>query len=289
MFSPDSFTALPEIRAIGERLFEPQWALTRHLSACCELLLVQEGSMRTVLEGRRSFVTEAGGMALLPSGTRHRDVFDLDRGLNVFMVAFRWEHEGEFFRRLPAWALHPASGEGLHTARRLCRHMRGLLASGTEFDRLFCSVDLLTILLALARDCRSRGARSPSLAAPGKTHHQDILDRTRAFLDEHFAEELTLDRIARALGVSPFHLSHVFSRESDFGLIEYLTDRRMRAAEQLIRGGLHSVKEVACAVGYKDSNYFARVFRRHFGHAPSRRPAGGSRTSARNADRITPR
>ena len=67
---------------------------------------------------------------------------------------------------------------------------------------------------------------------------------------------MTLDGIARALNVSPFHLSHVFSEESFYPLFKYLSRLRMEKARALLAGGRLNVSEVARAVGYDDCNYF---------------------------------
>ena len=80
----------------------------------------------------------------------------------------------------------------------------------------------------------------------------------------------TLDQIAAALQVSPFHLSRVFSQESDFSLFGYLATVRLTKARQLLLEEDLPVAEVAYAVGYASPNYFAKVFRKAFGHPPSR-------------------
>ena len=95
------------------------------------------------------------------------------------------------------------------------------------------------------------------------------MQRARAYLETHYAEILTLEGIAEALGVSPFHLSHVFSRESRTTLFAHLTDLRMARAADLIEQGGLTVTEVSEKVGYTSPNYFSKVFRRHFGCAPS--------------------
>ena len=66
------------------------------------------------------------------------------------------------------------------------------------------------------------------------------------------------------LNVSPFYLSHVFSRESDFSLFTYLTNLRMRRSRALLQAGTGNVTDVAHAVGYDDEGYFSKVFRKYF-------------------------
>ncbi len=68
-----AFTQLPDIISMGDKIFEPHWAVHNHQSGHCELLLVVEGWVRTVFYRRRSFTTAPGGFVLIPAGIRHRD------------------------------------------------------------------------------------------------------------------------------------------------------------------------------------------------------------------------
>jgi len=95
-----------------------------------------------------------------------------------------------------------------------------------------------------------------------------LMLQARQYLEVHYAEPLTLERIATALKVSAYYLSHVFSRESDFSLFAYLTNLRMRRARALLQAGTGNVTEAAHAVGYEDEGYFSKVFRKYFGVPP---------------------
>ncbi len=139
-----------------------------------------------------------------------------------------------------------------------------------ETHRLLVRSRVLTILLFLLQECirvRQRCRKHPRQLS-GVQRRQALMLRARAFLEAHFKEPLSLDTIARSLKVSPFYLSHVFSKESDFSLFAYLTALRMNRAKELLAQGALNVSEVAGAVGYENSHYFAKIFRQHFGHAP---------------------
>ena len=78
-----------------------------------------------------------------------------------------------------------------------------------------------------------------------------------------------LEDLAAKLRVSPFHLSRIFSREFGVSIIEMLTAIRVEHAQELLREGRISVKEVAGRNGFADANYFAKVFRRRVGISPT--------------------
>jgi AraC-like DNA-binding protein len=68
--------------------------------------------------------------------------------------------------------------------------------------------------------------------------------------------------------------SRTFKREHAETFFEFVLRTRVHRAAELLAAGNVAVKEVAYAVGFNDVSYFGRVFRRHFGVAPSQYVAG---------------
>ncbi|WP_238651867.1 response regulator [Paenibacillus piscarius] len=81
-------------------------------------------------------------------------------------------------------------------------------------------------------------------------------------------EELTLHTLAERLYVNPSYLSRLFKREEGKSISEYLLKRSMEHAKELLYSGV-KVYDAAEAAGYRDVSYFARVFRKYWGVAPS--------------------
>ncbi len=96
-----------------------------------------------------------------------------------------------------------------------------------------------------------------------------IIERAVAFINEHLAENISLEDTAQEVNVSPFYLSKLFKEEKNENYISYLTDQRMQKAQTLLRNPRASIKEVSAAVGYNDQNYFSRIFRNKFGMTPT--------------------
>ena len=261
------FQTLPEVGSLGPMIVDPQWAKRWHKSAGCELIHVIRGALRVELEGG---VLRGGSRAtlLVPQDVRHRDVFDLAEGLTLFYVFFTWPAIESYLR-----VLTPARFATLSRALEpeitpAFERLQKSLDLGTEVDQLMARVQTLEILL-LVLGAQTRRSQGPARLPPyGRTRQQMLLVQARQYIDAHFREHLSLDAIAHELRVSPYYLSHVFSRESGLSFVEYLTRVRLQQALALLREGRLNVSEIAYAVGYDDSNYFAKVFRRHFGLAP---------------------
>jgi two-component system response regulator YesN len=101
-----------------------------------------------------------------------------------------------------------------------------------------------------------------------ETMHAAVLE-ARSYIDEHYAEDLSLDQVALHVRLSPFHLSRIFKRATHSTVLNYLKRRRLDEAQRLLQEQRLSVKEVGAKVGYTDQNYFSRVFRGLTGMTPS--------------------
>ncbi len=97
---------------------------------------------------------------------------------------------------------------------------------------------------------------------------QLLVRRTMAFIHDHYADELTRERLAREVSVSERYLTRCFRLETGLTPIMYLTRYRIKRARALLEEGTLSVTEVALATGFPDSHYFSKVFRRVVGISP---------------------
>ena len=89
------------------------------------------------------------------------------------------------------------------------------------------------------------------------------------YLSEHYNDpDISVSSVARSLGVSDGHLSHVFKKETSYTLSAYLTNYRMHKATELLRDCRVKVYEVAESVGYRDITYFSSAFKKKRGDVP---------------------
>lgn len=89
------------------------------------------------------------------------------------------------------------------------------------------------------------------------------------FLSEHVGDHVGLAEVARYAGITASYLSRVFSEQTGYTVMEYLTRLRIRRAAELLRDRSLQVKEVMIRSGYRDPSYFGQVFRRFLGLTPS--------------------
>ena len=106
---------------------------------------------------------------------------------------------------------------------------------------------------------------SATLPSPSCHPTYPPVGRAMLYVREHFAEDLSLSRVAEHLGLSYAYLSDLFVREAGVGFKEYLDGVRLTYAKNLITLTDLSVGEVCERAGFADYANFSRRFRTAFG------------------------
>jgi AraC-like DNA-binding protein len=99
---------------------------------------------------------------------------------------------------------------------------------------------------------------------------QRIVHRTIAYVEAHYAEQISLRDVARELGYSAAHLTYTFSRLTGTAVNSWIIKRRIIAAQRLLSEADVSVATACEAVGFNDLCYFTRQFVRYTGTTPGR-------------------
>jgi AraC family transcriptional regulator len=147
--------------------------------------------------------------------------------------------------------------------------LRRFLLSG-EGDRLAAEEAALDLLATVIADAyQARGVRPRQCRAATSEAHRHHAEMTRLLLAVRFAEDLTLDGLARSVYCSPFHLARLFRRESGLSIHQYRTRLRLRAALERIDAGATDLTRLAFDLGFSSHSHLTDVFHRAFGLSPS--------------------
>ncbi len=90
------------------------------------------------------------------------------------------------------------------------------------------------------------------------------------YIGAHYSDpDISVGSVSAALGLSEGHLSHIFKKETDYTILNYLTRYRVHRAKELLKDCRLKVYEVAEQVGYRDIAYFSATFKKLAGMSPS--------------------
>ncbi|MNC17482.1 Bifunctional transcriptional activator/DNA repair enzyme AdaA [compost metagenome] len=96
------------------------------------------------------------------------------------------------------------------------------------------------------------------------------VERITGWLDGHYKEPFSLETLAAAMHLSPYHISHLFKDFAGITLSEYVIQRRVREASILLANTSMSVQEIAAEVGGYSPSYFSQMFKKQKGISPEK-------------------
>ncbi|MDO5541346.1 MAG: response regulator [Eubacteriales bacterium] len=98
---------------------------------------------------------------------------------------------------------------------------------------------------------------------------QAVSDAIRTYIEENYAKDISLQTVSEAMGYADAYFCKIFKHCFDKNFTAYLAEFRVEEAKKLLLDVSVNIKDICTQVGFHDSNYFARVFKRTVGETPS--------------------
>ena len=114
--------------------------------------------------------------------------------------------------------------------------------------------------------------KAKTIIARSQRRDSEVLcDKVVQIIDNHYSDEtLSLTGVSSELGVSPNYLSALIKKTKKENFVNLLTERRMRAAyDMLVCTGM-KVLEISEKCGYSDQHYFSYCFKKFYGDTPNK-------------------
>ncbi len=228
--------------------------------------LITDG-VQTFHYRRDRYVTTRGGFFLLNPGEPHTGEAAIETGFTYRALYPTNEHMEQVMIELGRPGALPhfptARIDALDMAASI-QHFHALLSS--ELSVLERQTRWLSLLTTLVLRYGSYG--SARLALPAAGAEPRAVSLARDYLEEHYAERVTLPRMAAQTSLSPFHLVRVFRRATGITPHAYLESVRIRHAQRLLERG-EAPASVAFATGFSSQSHFTDRFRRTLGVTPA--------------------
>lgn len=218
---------------------------------------------------------QAGDVLIFNPGVGHESVIysPEDYRMEFFVgftnVQFNGMRKNHIDLRDGATLLH-TQGKTRRTIARLCEEMdKENLARNLGWYFMLKSA-LIQLLLTIVREqLELRDSAGGIAAEPVQKKH--VAGQIADYLDEHYAERISLDLIAEKMYLSPYYISKIFKAEIGESPIHYLIRVRMERAKELLKEDASlPIAEIAERVGYEDVYHFSKLFKKAYGMPPSR-------------------
>jgi len=96
-----------------------------------------------------------------------------------------------------------------------------------------------------------------------------MISRAKEYIREHYQEELSLGRVAKAVHASSFYFCKMFKKATGLNFTEYVSRIRIEKAKNLLLNPNLRVSEIAFEVGFQSLTHFNRVFKKVLGRSPT--------------------
>ncbi|MBO5093892.1 MAG: AraC family transcriptional regulator [Lachnospiraceae bacterium] len=220
-----------------------------------------ENGRRSLSCGNQEYMITKGDIVLFHPGDNHAciqsDEGTLDyRGINISKEVMRnlaEEAIGE--PKLPCFSKNVISDE---EAVCYLRPLHELIMKGShEFGKE--EKLLLLISLLILRYGQSSKDRIPE--------YREEIEKACDFMEQHFADRISLDQLCRCVGLGKSTLLRAFTRSKGVTPYRYLESVRIGKAKKLLEQGMSPV-ETAMLTGFSDQSHFTNYFSRFIGLAP---------------------
>lgn len=98
--------------------------------------------------------------------------------------------------------------------------------------------------------------------------NETIVEKIQRYIELHLDEELSRQHIADFVGLNPDYVVKLFKKEMGLSISDYILDRRLSRAKELLLKSDMTISDVALSVGYSNFSYFSTLFRKETSMTP---------------------
>jgi len=96
------------------------------------------------------------------------------------------------------------------------------------------------------------------------------LRRAKEYLEENLCNDIRLDDVAAAAGLSAFHFCRQFKQATGFSPLRYVLERRVERAKKLMIDSEYPLVDISLQLGFSSQSHFTAIFRKLTGFTPRR-------------------
>lgn len=135
-----------------------------------------------------------------------------------------------------------------------------------DIDRMYRAEQFSTVMEIISGTIRSleqEFSNNPSYL------HKEV-EGIKQYIAMHYGEEISVDKLADMVYMTPSYLSHLFKKETGQNLSKYLKSYRMEMAKEKLEKTNEKIVNISYQVGYSNVSYFCQSFREYFGVSPQK-------------------
>ena len=246
------------------------WRYETHDHSAVEILLTLEGMVTYTIEDK-IYQVRKGEILIVPPDTLH----SLSMGEGSSRYLFLFESDAIMaMRDLKAMAsyfhkpFHLRDGSDAHVRiRELLLRAREAYEKREMMWNTMCYSCILRVYATLGQ--RYLSGIKPRTGDNMRNMDSEGINAVMTYINNHYREELSLEDVARFAGFSRYYFSRSFKRQTGYSFKDYLCQKRLQVAMDLLIRTNRSMRDVAIESGFGSVATFNRVFREKKGCTPT--------------------
>ena len=251
----------PKLLYVSVSKYENDWTSTPHYHPYTEIIFVTGGHGWFVLDGKE-YEIKRGTLAIANPNIMHTERSDTNKPLEYIIVgvdnvAFNFIRNDDLAEDNPAEneIIFSFSQNYEKTYYYLSEIIRELSEKAPNYKAMTNHI-VNILLLFIMRHAKLRASMF---------QHGIFMNKECAFvkqyIDEHYADDITLDYLSGKTFVNKYHLVHMFTKQFGMPPIAYLMEKRIREAKYLLKNTRMSITDISRATGFSSSSFFAKRFK----------------------------
>lgn len=245
-----------------------------HWHTALEMILPDDNWYDVIIH-EKAYHLVPGDILIIPSGELHalhapekgvRYIFLLDISSIARLHSFS---SIQSLMNSPLYINKNACPHAYDEVYRLLLQMRNEYYSKNDFAELAIFSLLLKLFTVLGNNRLSSDNLFPSARPYKQKEYINKFNNVMAYIDTHYMDDISLDKIASATGFSKYHFSRLFKQYTGYSFCSYICRRRIKIAEELLAQPDLSITEIAMQSGFPSISTFNRVFRQQRDCSPS--------------------
>ena len=244
-----------------------------HCHDFVEISIITEGIADYYIEGN-NYTLRKGQVLISNPGTYHKVIANRDISNSQIHIAinnFKLSEVKENFidtkGRGPVLTLKDYKDDILSCCREIVKEQEQ-----KEIGHpLMLKALIMKLLIILCREIEgaSNVISNKYHCSFASSEKKNMVQSIIEYMEKEYNEDISLDRIAKNMYVSPVYISKIFKEETGDSPINYLIKIRLAKAEEMLKESTLSIKAIAQNVGYSDAYHFSKLFKKHYGISPS--------------------
>ncbi len=263
------YVTYPEDSSVRVWYSDTPWRFEKHDHSAVEILLTLEGSVTYIVKDT-VYEVRKGEVLIVPPDTLHE--LSMEEGSSRYLYLFEPEAIlnmrdinalADHFQR----PFHLRDGSDAHVRiRELLLKIQGVYEKREQMWNALCYSYFLRIYAVLGQRYLS-GVR-PRVRAE-RSVDSEVVNAAMTYINCHYKEDLCLEDVSEFAGFSRYYFSRSFKKQTGNSFKEYLIQKRLQVAMDLLIHSNLQMKDVAQESGFGSVATFNRVFRENKGCTPT--------------------